>query len=456
MINAVLKRTVVEKISSLGEEDNVIIVLKGIPIEAVDSENGSIAIEQVAKDKFGHFMKIYSGRKYIFYEEFLLLKSFILQQYKKIYILNNNLYIHQYPLEIKFSDVTRQGILTHFTVSENDDDESEIGDIDEIISSYTGIREYNSYLIGAYSDEEQSQDIKVHKINLFEDAAISLSTVSQSEVDDFIDVTEEADYIEVVKRVLDGADQLNVRITNYVGDSSQLGRHISILASAWSGHTEICYVQVEKKADSFEHRDAYNEILQKHWGKDSFRKFVVYDIAKLDEGVKETHEVSQEQIISDIVQQVENCQEGGKDYRDIFVTAPTGAGKSAMFQIPAIYIAEQYRLLTIVISPLIGLMNDQVKSLEVRNYNQAKTINSDISPIVKEEIIGKVREGEYDILYISPETLLSRSDVEQLIGERTIGMIVIDEAHIVTTWGKQFRPDYWYLGDHIRPLINDF
>ena len=50
-----------------------------------------------------------------------------------------------------------------------------------------------------------------------------------------------------------------------------------------------------------------------------------------------------------------------------------------------------------------------------------------------------------NILYISPETLLSRSDVEQLIGNRTIGMIVIDEAHIVTTWGKQFRPDYWYL-----------
>ena len=114
-----------------------------------------------------------------------------------------------------------------------------------------------------------------------------------------------------------------------------------------------------------------------------------------------------------------------------------------MFQVPAIYLAEKYNLLTIVISPLIGLMNDQVKNLELKNYNHAKTINSDISPIIKQDIIEKVSEGEYDILYISPETLLSRSDVEQLIGDRTIGMIVIDEAHIVTTWGKQFRPDYW-------------
>ena len=134
------------------------------------------------------------------------------------------------------------------------------------------------------------------------------------------------------------------------------------------------------------------------------------------------------------------------------MTAPTGAGKSVMFQVPAIYLAEKYNLLTIVISPLIGLMNDQVKNLELKNYSCAKTINSDISPIIKQDIIEKVSSGQYHILYISPETLLSRSDVEQLIGDRTIGMIVIDEAHIVTTWGKQFRPDYWYLGDHIRKL----
>lgn len=167
---------------------------------------------------------------------------------------------------------------------------------------------------------------------------------------------------------------------------------------------------------------------------------------KLERGDKSIVHVSQESIIANLVEEVENCGES-RDFRDVFVTAPTGAGKSVMFQVPAIYLAEKYNLLTIVISPLIGLMNDQVKTLELKNYKHAKTINSDISPIVKQDIISKVSEGEYHILYISPETLLSRSDVEQLIGDRTIGMIVIDEAHIVTTWGKQFRPDYWYLGD---------
>lgn len=60
-------------------------------------------------------------------------------------------------------------------------------------------------------------------------------------------------------------------------------------------------------------------------------------------------------------------------------------------------------------------------------------------------------DGKLHILYLSPETLLARSSIDQLIGkDRKIGMIIIDEAHIVTTWGKQFRPDYWYLGEHIR------
>ena len=454
MANSIIKRSITDKLNSIKKSENEIIVLKGIPISVVDSEINDIDIEKITKDKMGYyFSNIYNAKRTVIsYEEFLMLRSFIVEQYKKIYILNNNLYINQYPLSISLSDEVRRGLLTHFSDSEDYDDESEIGEIDEIISIYTGIKEYNSYLIGSYYDEILIDDIKISRINIFEDADVDFKNVIQSSVDSFIDVIEESDYIDVVKRVFDEPDEINIRISNYAGNIEQLKRHISILAANWLDFTDINFVQIEKNEDVFEHRDEYNEILKKHWGKESFRTFSVYDIAKLEEGKKETYEVSQERVISDLVLQVENCQKEDKNYRDIFVTAPTGSGKSAMFQIPAIYIAEKYKLLTIVISPLIGLMNDQIKNLEVKNYNQAKTINSDISPIVKDEIIGKVQDGEYNILYISPETLLSRSDIEQLIGDRTIGMIVIDEAHIVTTWGKQFRPDYWYLGDHIRKL----
>ena len=61
----------------------------------------------------------------------------------------------------------------------------------------------------------------------------------------------------------------------------------------------------------------------------------------------------------------------------------------------------------------------------------------------------------YDLcqtVYLSPESLLSRSDISDLIGDRVIGLLIMDEAHIVTTWGKQFRPDYWFLGDYVNKL----
>ena len=87
-----------------------------------------------------------------------------------------------------------------------------------------------------------------------------------------------------------------------------------------------------------------------------------------------------------------------------------------MFQLPAMYLAEKYNLVTIVITPLIGLMNDQVQALNDRGYYGARTINSDISPVIKEEILEEVANGECNILYLSPESLLSRSDITQLIG----------------------------------------
>lgn len=179
----------------------------------------------------------------------------------------------------------------------------------------------------------------------------------------------------------------------------------------------------------------------------------MYDVNEIENNKKTIYEVSQGEIIDTIVQQCINAKQK-KDFNDIFITAPTGAGKSAMFQIPAMYISdiEDDPLMTIVISPLIGLMKDQVKNLELKNYSYARTINSDISPIKKEEIKNDILNKKCNILYISPETLLSRSDIKQLIGDRKIGLFIIDEAHIVTTWGKQFRPDYWFLGDHIKKL----
>ena len=99
-------------------------------------------------------------------------------------------------------------------------------------------------------------------------------------------------------------------------------------------------------------------------------------------------------------------------------------------------------------------MQDQKEQLNARGFHRVETFNSDlISQAEKEEVLKRVKSGETDLLYLSPETLLSYS-METLIGDREIGLIIVDEAHIVTTWGVGFRPDYWYLGGYINRLRN--
>lgn len=450
MGGSVIANQIKEKIKEINADDKTLIVLKGIPISIVDSSI-EISLNKVIENKMGYFMSIYGKRSYVLYEEFLLLADFMIAQYKEIYVLNNNIYMEQYPIEDCFPDEIRRGLLAHFEESEGDEnDDTYIGDIEEYVSIFDGLKEYNGYLMGAYSTPNALSNNKIITVNIFDVQKVEITSV-QNEYALEYDLIEEADYIDFVKKLLSAPDELYIRVSNYTGDINRLRNHISLAGYYWKDYTDIYYVQVQTVENEFEHRSEYSDILKRYWGYDSYRNISVYDMRELEKGKKEVIQISQENIISNLVQQVENCGED-KDFRDLFVTAPTGAGKSVMFQVPAIYLAEKYDLLTIVISPLIGLMNDQVKNLELKNYNHAKTLNSDISPIIKQDIIDKISEGQYHILYISPETLLSRSDVEQLIGDRTIGMIVIDEAHIVTTWGKQFRPDYWYLGDHIRKL----
>ncbi|MBR4151698.1 MAG: ATP-dependent DNA helicase RecQ [Selenomonadaceae bacterium] len=429
-----------------------IFVLKGVPLNFVDDENFPEDLEQAIKDPLKYFFELTtSGRKFFTYEEFLLLNAFISAQYNAVYVFNNNLFIEQYPVTAELDDETKKILLEHFTEPENiaeEPDEKNPGNVAKLFELFIGLKDNGKFLFGVYNDEQILSEPKVTTLNLFAPNDEMFNEIDFGDAPNFFDLQEETDFVEFLREIIfTSPERIFVRTQNYVGDKEKLHSRLKILAA----QIEIFIVRPEEFKRGFEHRNEFTEILKRYWGYDTFRNFKVYDLKKLDAGEKITLDVSQEQIISDIVQQAENCIDG-ENVQDIFVTAPTGAGKSVIFQIPAIYLAEKYKLLTIVISPLIGLMNDQVKNLTLKNYRQAETINSDISPILKDQIVEKIAAGECDILYLSPETLLSRSDVEQLIGDRTIGLVVIDEAHIVTTWGKQFRPDYWYLGDHIRKL----
>jgi len=150
-------------------------------------------------------------------------------------------------------------------------------------------------------------------------------------------------------------------------------------------------ISVKKKIFKKEYRHEFENILNKYWKSNDFRKLFFYKHPEID---KEKDIISQGSIIEEIVRQSEKAHKEGKNsFNDIFLTAPTGSGKSILFQIPAIYLANTYKMITIVVSPLKSLMVDQVESLKNRGVNCATFINSDISLLERENIIEKIKNG---------------------------------------------------------------
>ncbi len=148
-------------------------------------------------------------------------------------------------------------------------------------------------------------------------------------------------------------------------------------------------------------------------------------------------------------EQVVEAALAGKSLIAIF---PTGGGKSLTFQLPALMQGEANRSLTVVISPLQSLMKDQVDVLEKRHGITASvTINGMLSPLERMEAIERVAQGGANLLYISPESLRSKS-ITNLLKGRLINRIVIDEAHCLSAWGHDFRVDYLYIGRFIKKL----
>lgn len=132
---------------------------------------------------------------------------------------------------------------------------------------------------------------------------------------------------------------------------------------------------------------------------------------------------------------------------------PTGGGKSLCFQIPALVLSEQHispRPLTLVISPLIALMKDQVDGLKSRGID-AVFVNSSLSRAEREQRYRDLADGRYALLYVTPERF-RKPDFLEVLSHRQVVLLAVDEAHCISEWGHDFRPDYTRLGE-IRELI---
>lgn len=387
------------------------------------------------------------------YEEYTLIKTRVDEAIKEdglnLVIYRNNIYPDYYPISFELPDALAQEINRAIN-SDSTSDSSE--ECLRFLAVYNTLIAVDGVYFGGFYNYEYERDDNIPATDYYP-SVISIED-SQDTCEYNVFLNED---IDTYLRDLSQIRKINPAI---VGLKSTDGLAAKRMLSSLKAYCLVNGIRLVNYHESLP-EDARLEqelisIAQNDIGIEGFKGFRNIRFYKNPDIDKEVIELSQGQIIEEIIHQAENAYNSGSGnaFRDVFITASTGAGKSVMFQIPAVYLAKKYRKLTIIIEPVKALMQDQKEKLNRNGYTRVEAFNSDlISQIEKEAVLERIKNGEVDLLYLSPETLLSYS-IETIIGDREIGLLIVDEAHIVTTWGVGFRPDYWFLGSYINRLRN--